>query len=188
MPSRFFRLNENVRAGYWYLGDIESAPGQEVDDPWMFMAGQPIQVQGSLWAPIDAPGKPLDFCLAGVGVVPILHVRLATLFMEMAPDDVQTFPVSIKGQPDQYVILVATKVIHCIDEQASKVQFWDPKHAPPGKEGKYFAVDDMRIDTSKVGNAKVFRTKGWRTALIVSEDLKQALERLKPTGAKFTPV
>ncbi|AKF78988.1 hypothetical protein MFUL124B02_00065 [Myxococcus fulvus 124B02] len=188
MPARFFELNENVQGGNWYLGDIEKAPGQEVDDPWMFRAGRPIQVQGPLSAPINEPGKALDFCLAGVGLAPILHVKLATLFMEMAPDDVQTFPVSIKGQPDQYVILVARKLFRCIDEQASKVQFWDAEFAPPGREGTYYAVDDMRIDTSKVGNAKVFRVEGWDIPLIISADIKEALERLKPTGAKFVPV
>jgi hypothetical protein len=39
-----------------------------------------------------------------------------------------------------------------------------------------------------VGDAKVFRTEGWTLALIVSEDIKQALERIKATGVKFTPV
>jgi hypothetical protein len=34
----------------------------------------------------------------------------------------------------------------------------------------------------------VFRTWGWDLALIVSEDLKQALERQGVTGVKFTEV
>ncbi|MCP3063200.1 hypothetical protein LXT21_30930 [Myxococcus sp. K38C18041901] len=111
MPRvRYFRLNEDVRAGCWYLGNPQDSQGHEVEDPYVF------------------------------------------------------------------IILVATKLIRCIDEQASKVQFWDPKHAPRGKEGTYYAVDDMRIDTSKVGNAKVFRTEDWDIALIVSEDIKEALE------------
>jgi len=46
----------------------------------------------------------------------------------------------------------------------------------------------MRIDTAQVGNAKVFRPWGWSIALIVSEDIKQALERIKATGVKFAPV
>jgi hypothetical protein len=46
----------------------------------------------------------------------------------------------------------------------------------------------MRIDTTKVGNAKVFRTWGWTIALIVSEDVKEALERAGVTGVKFEEV
>jgi hypothetical protein len=49
-------------------------------------------------------------------------------------------------------------------------------------------VDDLRIDPSKVGDAKVFRTEGWDIVLIVSEDIKQALERMKATGVKFKQV
>lgn len=188
MPSRFFRIAESVQAGNWYLGDAEDSRGQEVEDPWMFRAGRPVQVDSPLRVPIDEPGRALDFSLAGVGLAPIVHVKVATLFVELASDDVQTLPVAIKGHPDQYLILVATKRIRCIDEQASKVQFWKPEDGLPAKVGQYYAVDDLRIDPSKVGEAKVFRTEGWTQALIVSEDIKQALERTGATGVKFTSV
>jgi hypothetical protein len=46
----------------------------------------------------------------------------------------------------------------------------------------------MRIDPSKVGDAKVFRTWGWTVALIVSEDIKQALEAESITGTRFVEV
>ncbi len=46
----------------------------------------------------------------------------------------------------------------------------------------------MRIDPSKVGDAKVFRTWGWSIALVVSEDIKDALERTGATGLQFTEV
>ncbi|WP_323383025.1 imm11 family protein [Myxococcus dinghuensis] len=46
----------------------------------------------------------------------------------------------------------------------------------------------MHLDPSRVGQAHVFRVEGWLGPLIVSEDLKQALERLGATGMKFTEV
>ncbi|AEI62828.1 imm11 family protein [Corallococcus macrosporus] len=188
MPTRFFDLAENVQAGSWYLGDPEDERGQEVEDPWLFRAGRPLQVAGPLRIPVDESGQALDFSTAGVGVTPVVHVRVAELFTELAPNDVQFIPVHIQGHPDQYLILVATKLIRCIDDTASKVQRWRPEDGLPTKVGQYYAVDDLRIDPSKVGNAKVFRTEGWDIALIVSEDIKQALERVKATGVKFTPV
>ncbi|NVJ20692.1 MULTISPECIES: imm11 family protein [Myxococcus] len=188
MPTRFFDLAENVQAGSWYLGDPEDERGQEVEDPWSFRAGRPVQIKGPLKIPIDEPGKALDFSTAGVGVTPVVHVRVAEIFKELAPDDVQFIPVSIKGHPDQYLILVATKLIRCIDDAASRVQRWEPEDGLPEKVGQYYAVDDMRIDLGKVGDAKVFRTEGWDIALIVSEDIKKALERAKATGVKFSPV
>lgn len=189
MPNRYFRLTEDMRAGNWDLGDLQDEHGQEVDDPYMFAAGRPIAIQGHLSAPIDEPGRRLDFCTAGLGVAPVVHVRVATLFAELAPDDVQLVPVAIKGHLDMYQVLVATKLIRCIDDNASaEVRYWKPEHGQPERVGDYKSVIGMRIDTSKVGDAKVFRTRGWAVALIVSEDIKAALERERTTGAKFTEV
>jgi hypothetical protein len=188
MTQRFFRLKEDVQApGRWHLDDPTDSRGCEVDDPRDFNAGRPVQVEGSLKVPIQHAGKPLDFTLTALSV-PIIHVKVAELFTELAPNDVQLVPVDIQGYPDQYLILVATKLIRCIDEKASKVQFWMPEDGLPEKVGQYYAVDDLRIDPTKPGDTQMFRTEGWPLALIVSEDIKQALERVKATGVKFTQV
>ncbi|MBN8228618.1 hypothetical protein JYK02_13985 [Corallococcus macrosporus] len=191
MTARYFRLSEDVYApGRWYLGDPVNEVSVEVEDPWMFSAGRPIQAPGSLRFPIDELGKPLDYSEAGIGGTPIIHVKLATVFAELAPDDVQLFAVDIPGHPEQFSMLVATRLIRCIDDKASReVEYWDPiKHQQPEKAGQYASVAGMRIDPSKVGGAKVFRTWGWKVALIVSEDLKTALERTGGTGMSFTEV
>ena len=94
----------------------------------------------------------------------------------------------VEGHPEQYLTLVATKLIRCIDEKASQVQLWRPEDGLPEKVGKYYSVDGMRVDKSKIGNAKVLRTEGWDIALIVSEDIKDALERIGATGTRFTEV
>ncbi|NVJ23200.1 hypothetical protein HUW62_18420 [Myxococcus sp. AM011] len=189
MTVRYFRLTEDMQAGTWDLGDLQDEHGQEVGDPYVFAAGRPIATKGRLSVPIDEPGRRLDFCTAGLGVAPVLHVRVATLFAELARDDVQLVPVAIKGHLDMYQVLVATKLIRCIDDHASaEVRYWKPEHGQPERVGDYKSVIGMRIDTSKLGDTKVFRTQGWTVALIVSEDIKLALERERTTGAKFTEV
>ncbi|NTX14450.1 hypothetical protein HUA74_26430 [Myxococcus sp. CA051A] len=186
---RYFRLSESVQAGNWYLGDPFDGQGQELEDIWEFTEGRPVQTEGRLTLPIIEPGRRLDFNTAGAGVTPIVHVRVASMFAELAPDDVQLIPVDIKGYPEQYVMLVATKLVRCIDDKASKeVQYWMPEDERPEKVGHFRGVIDMRIDHAKVGAAKVFRTWGWSVALIVSEDIKVALEGAKVTGAKFEEV
>ncbi|MFP2908334.1 imm11 family protein [Pyxidicoccus sp. 3LFB2] len=189
MPKRYFRLQEDMQAGNWNLGDPLDEQGHEVSDPYLFTAGRPISVKGRLTIPVDERGRRLDFCTAGIGAAPIVHVRVATLFAELAPDDVQFIPVDIQGHPDQYLILVATKRVRCIDDTASEeVRYWKPEHGQPERIGDYKSVMGLRIDASKVGDAKVFRTEGWDIALIVSEDIKQALERVKATGVEFMRV
>ncbi|MDY7227185.1 imm11 family protein [Hyalangium rubrum] len=187
MRRRFFELHDDVEApGRWHLATPVDSHGRKLDD-WQFTNGRPSRITGRLKVPIEVEGRPLDFSEAGLGVA-ILHVRAATLFAELAPDDVQLLPVDIEGQSDQYQLLVATRLIRCIDEAASKVRLWTPEHGVPEMVGQYLGLDHLRIDAARVGTAKVFRPEGWDVALIVSEDLKEALERQGTTGTRFQEV
>ncbi|MCE9668560.1 hypothetical protein LY474_12125 [Myxococcus stipitatus] len=188
-PPRYFRLKPEMQAGNWYLGDPVDETGHEVEDIWAFTEGRPIQPAGRLTFPVREPGRRLDYSTAGVGRAPIVHVRVATLFAELAPDDVQWVPVDIEDTPEQYLLLVATKLIRCIDNAASReVQVWGPEDGRPEKVGQYRSVAGMRIDRTLVGGAQVFRTWGWEIALVVSEPIKRALEAAKATGAGFEEV
>ncbi|MCK8503636.1 imm11 family protein [Myxococcus fulvus] len=187
--SRYFSLAENVQAGSWYLGVPLDERGQEPDDLWEFTSGRPATTHGRLTLPIQEAGRRRDFSLAGVSMTPVVHVRVAALFAELAPEDVQLLPANIAGCPDEYLVLVATKLVRCIDDAATEdVLYWKPEDERPDMLGQYRSVFGMRIDPSRVGDAKVFRTWGWPVALIVSEDIKVALERANITGAEFEEV
>lgn len=187
MPKRFFELCDDVEVPHrWHLDTPVDSQGRKVND-WEFKKGMPVNIGGRLRIPIEITGRPLDFTEAGV-MVPVVHVKVASVLKELAPNDVQFIPVDVEGQPDQYLILVATRLIRCIDENASKVQFWRPEDGLPDMVGKYYAVDNLHIDEAKTGDAKVFRLEGWEVALIVSGDIKEALERLGVTGVKFQEV
>jgi hypothetical protein len=187
MSQRFFQLSDDVSVpGRWHLNTPTDDQGHEEDER-RFNKGRAVEVTRRLKLPIEHAGKPLDFTEANLKV-PVVHVRVASIFAELAPDDVQLIPVDIEGQPDQYLLLVATRLVRCIDEQASKVQFWKPEDGLPHKVGKYYAVDDLHIDKSKVGTAKVFRLEGWAGTLVIAEDIKTAMERIGATGAKFEEV
>jgi anthranilate phosphoribosyltransferase len=65
---------------------------------------------------------------------------------------------------------------------------WKAEDGRPEKVGEYRYVHGMRIDPTRVGDARIFRTWGWRIALVVSEDLKRAIEEAGLTGARFVEV
>jgi hypothetical protein len=46
----------------------------------------------------------------------------------------------------------------------------------------------MHIDKSKVEDAQVFCPEGWQVVLIVSEQIKDAMERLGATGLRLEEV
>ena len=166
MSQRFFRLADDVYVPRrWHLSTPNDSQGRKVHD-WDFTRGAPVHMEGRLKVPIKISGKPLDFSEAGLGI-PVVHVKVASMLAERASADVQFIPADIEGQPDQYLILVATRLIRCIDEEASEVSFWKPEHGVPEKVGQYMGVDRLRID---------------------SEEIKDALERMGTTGTRFEEV
>jgi hypothetical protein len=189
MSRRYFRLLDDVSyPGRWDLGIPQDARGNEVVDPWMFREGSPVQVTTPLVIPVEQPGLPLDFSLAGFST-PVLRGPVATVFSIGAPADVQLVPARVQGRSEPYFILIATRLIRCIDDAASdEVIRWTPQDGRPDRVGQYRDIDGLRIDPTQVGDARVFRTWGWSIALIISEELKQSLERIHATGVRFTPV
>lgn len=190
MPMRYFELLDDVDfPGRWELGDPTDENGREVSNPWMFRKGEPVDVEGRLKVPLDRSGIPLDFSTAGIGLAPVVHARMASILTQLASDDVQLFPVKVASESEPYFLVNVVRTVRCIDDEASEeVRYWKPEDGRPEKVGKYRAVSGMRIDPTKVGDAKVFRTWGWTVALIVSEDIKDALERAGVTGVKFSEV
>lgn len=68
------------------------------------------------------------------------------------------------------------------------MRYFTPEDEQPERVGEYRLVSGMRIDPTKVGDAHIFRPWGYNVALIVSEDLKNAMEAVGITGTKFEPV
>jgi len=187
MSRHFFELYDDLYIPHrWQLKNPIDSQGQEVND-WDFRLGTPVRIHGRLKILVEQEGECLDFSETD-SRIPVVHVRVAALFSELAPADVQLIPVDIEGQQDQYLILVATRRIRCIDEKASRVRLWTHEDGVPEMVGQYRDVRDMRIDRVKVGDAKLFRPEGWEGTLIVSGDIKEALQRMGATGVKFKGV
>lgn len=187
MPRRFFRLSDDVNIPHrWHLAMPRDRQGLKVDDG-QFRLGIPVSALERLRIPSEIAGKPLDYTEAGI-MIPVVHVRVAAMFSEFAPEDVQLLPVEVEGQPDQYLILVAVRLIRCIDETASRIRLWTHEDGLPDMVGRYASVRDLRIHKTLVGSAQVFRCEGWTGPLIVSGEIKDALERMGATGTRFEEV
>ena len=111
LPKRYFKLSPDMTVpGRWSLGMIADPQGRELDNPWIFNKGRPIAHLGPLTIPMSVPGRALDLSYGGIAT-PVVHVRVASLLAELAPEDVQILPVELQGQPEQFCILVATRLI-----------------------------------------------------------------------------
>lgn len=189
MKRHFYDVELDVYVpGRWYLAEPTDLSGQEIPDVWIFDGGRPVDDPGPLRVPIDYPGRPLDYTTAGVSG-PVLSARAASVLRELAPRDVQLFPVEVEGETEPYFLLNVVKTVRCIDDVASgEVRRYTPEDNRPDRVGEYRAVHSLRIDPSKVGDERVFRPWGWHPALIVDAGIKEALERTGFVGPLFDPV
>lgn len=189
MTQRYFELKDEMESpDRWLLGDPLDEQGNEVRTR-QFMSGEPTYVDGRLRVPVYHPGKPLDFSTVDTGGFPVVTEKVARVLAELAPGDVQLFPVDVESRAETYFLVNVTRLVKCIDDEACvEVLYWQPEDGRPEKVGQYRDVYGMRIDPSKVADARIFRPWGWRVALIVAEDVKEALERTGATGLDFREV
>lgn len=190
MVKRYFDLKLDVYVkGRWYLGEPVDLSCRQIEDIWQFIDGRRVVDPGPLRIPIYRSGIPLDIEFAGAGQAPILSERAASVFREMAPNDVQLFPVEVEGQTEPYHLLNVARTVRCIDDAAcEEARLYTPDDDMPDKLGQYHVVSGLRIDKSKVGDERVFRLWGWSSPIIVDAEIKGALERTGIKGGRFDEV
>ncbi|NPD27777.1 imm11 family protein [Corallococcus exiguus] len=173
----------------WCLDTPVPMDGGSLEEPWMFVEGRPVIDPGPLkTTPFHVDTK-RTFSVANAGRTPIANEQAASVFRELAPDDVQLFPIEIEGTPERYYVVNANRRFKCIDEaNCREVQIYPPDGAVPERVGEYRSISGLRIDTSKIEDARVFRPMGWELALIVSEEVKEGIERVGNTGVFFNRV
>lgn len=155
----------------------------------MFGEGRLLPDPGPVKAPVRNQGERRTFMFAGVESVPIINEEVANVFRMLAPDDVQLFPVTVGGESERYFIVNASKTIDCIDEaNCREVHRYDQDDPEPARRGAYRWIYGLRIDPAKAEGARVFRLKRFTHALIVSEEVKAALERVGNLGVDFERV
>lgn len=186
--SRYFELTDDMDFPQrWHLRTPVTEHGGKVD-PWLFFDGQRLELQGQIRFPVKPAGYPFDFTLASFSI-PVVNRRGVEVFERLGLQEVQFLPAQVEGYAEPSFILNTLRVIRCIDDaRCGEARHWMPEDGQPEKVGQYHVVSGLRIDPTKVGTTHIFRTWGWTVALIVSEELKQALEQAGLTGPVFTEV
>jgi hypothetical protein len=172
----------------WVLAEPIDEHGEELD-PWRFFSGHPVELSGTPRISLAAPGRALDFSFTTLSI-PIIHGRLVPLFERLGlQQQIQFFPVELVGRTEPYFIINVLRILRCIDDaRCERVDYWRPEDGAPDRLGDYRLVRGLRIDANQVGDADIFRPKGWSSVLLVSQRLKQALEEHQVGGIRFTEV
>ena len=180
--NKYYELDDDLHVkGRWQL----AGPVDDEDrDDREFSYGQAIKLRGPLMARIHTSGLALDFTHT-VSMVPVLSQRMAEAIRPLIDNHAQMFPVYIPGYRG-FEVLNTIMLIPCLDEHLSEFTKWTAEDGRPDKIGDYQMVTRLRIDAHRVPrNLHVFRVKGWKIALIVSQAFVDAILPLNPTGVKL---
>jgi hypothetical protein len=197
---RFFRWTHDSGADeaapsrlLWYL-DIQMI---ELE-PWDLMAGRRIEnwnldttayYEGEV-AHIDFPFTDND--------LPVYSPRLKLLMERLAVTEIQYLPLRVAHQDRRsevsgYYLANYLRLIDCLDRKRSEYQVWTRDNLPfwekrPRMLGTFRDVTKAVLDTTKIGDVRVFRVWGWDVMVVVGGDVKQAIEEAGMTGCRFTEI
>jgi len=184
---RFFRLDDDVHVpGRWHIGDVRASSDPVPD----LLSTRRLPADIALSAPVSHRGRALDFCLTSFAV-PVAKRALADVIKAAAGvADFQVVPIIIVGQPvDGFAIPHCLRTVECLDETRADFTKWTSEDDRAERVGQYRMVVDLAIDTKKVPpDVHFFRVWGWEVALIVSQAIKEVMERTGCLGAKFYEV
>ncbi len=180
---RYFRLLDDMSMRMrhrWHVGEVFLPDGTE----WLTNG---IRLNGAepLRADVYHIGIVLDFCHTTFGA-PIATESLAEAISFIVGADVQCIPITISGQTGR-IVLNAIRAIRCIDESRSEFEkFKVDDDVRPDLAGQYSSVPKLVLDRQAIPpDAHFFRIEHWEVVLVVSEVVKDAMERVGCYGAEF---
>ncbi|MEJ7764251.1 MAG: suppressor of fused domain protein [Acidimicrobiales bacterium] len=184
--------------GGWYLGapivDPSSAPPGSVWettengarlDPKIFCRGERVELSARPVVPIERRGKPRD-CHFGSFDMLVVSQRVGALVETLAPGDVQRIPVDVEGVAEPYEILNVVAVLDRIDPERTAGQRWPDDH--PHNAGRWRAVYELVLRAEDLGGPRIFRLSGWSVGVVVTEEIKRALQNARVSGIRFVPI
>lgn len=181
---KYFELFDDVSVpNRWHLGVVTLADGTEP----RLISGAPLDPESDVAIPISRPGRALDFSLTSYAV-PVANRSVAVAIASIAGSDLQIVPAEISGH-ERMVVLNVLRVVKCLDEIESEFIKWTKQDHRADLAGQYRQVTKLVLDLDAIPpDAHIFRIEGWVVGLIVSEQVRHAMERVGCVGAKFIDV
>lgn len=165
----------------WHIGRIRLPDGTVA----FLNLGTPMEDSRQLHADVTHVGQALEYCRTSFNV-PIATTAVAEAIRSVAGSDVQCLPLTISGQRSM-MALNAVRVVRCVDDIRSECDKWTEKDGRPDKLGQYRYISKLVLNKRAIPpDAHFFRLSDWLVCLIVSEAVKDAMERVGCFGAKFT--
>lgn len=169
----------------WYLKYPIDSAGHDVDAR-SFTYGKKYEGGSALHIPVRQEGVKVDFNMADFDM-PVVNGRARRVFAEYAGDDIQFVPVQIEGLEDPFWIMNVLRENGRVDAERSEFTKWKADDGRPDKVDQYRMITRLKITSLGVED-HIFRLRGWKVALVVSDMLVAALEKSGVTGISFEKI
>ncbi|MDZ4818341.1 MAG: hypothetical protein SGJ20_05145 [Planctomycetota bacterium] len=136
---------------------------------------------------VFAKGKPVSLHLGERNML-IAEPAIGERLQQLAPNDIERFPVTVGENSDGYEIINVIQLKRCIDDELSGA-VWEPdgRESLDGRSYQRFE-EGLHIDPSLTDGAQIFRLTGTPTDIFITEPIKLALEKFPNLGVMFREV
>ncbi len=182
---RFFQITESSDEHAW---SITVPPSQFTDQKtvWSFSEGRHLAITEAIQIEVGS-GLHTDFVLTGFSI-PIVSDSFREVVEEVCPDEVQFYPTKGCNLGRMWVMNVLSSV-ECIDYEQSEIRLCTNNgRAFRKRYGKPEMITRLCIVSSSVQGHKMFRVQDWRTAIVVNNEVKDAIRNSGIKGVGFIEV
>lgn len=184
--NKFYRILVDPNAtARWYLKAPVDQQGREIDAR-LFTRGVPFGSSSPLCVPLRRQGEEVDINFADFDMLVVSRKIIDGIASDFDLE-VQRIPAEISGRID-YEIVNPLASISCIDEGESDYIKWTGNDGRPEKTGQFRMVTKLKIKKNLPTESHLFRVAEWPVALLVSEALKESIERRHASGVMFSAV
>jgi hypothetical protein len=211
VTHQYYELEDDVFIkGRWYLNGLFDGNGVELEARVLRYGNQidagpplllprwnsldlietqsPLTISRQRMDDISKATMPIEFTFAGHDV-PVVTKSVAQLMASICPSDIQRFPVMVEGSQQEYEIINVVSLLPCIDKARSDIElWWTTEDNRPDKIGDPKSIRKLVIDPHNAVGHHIFRPVGWKSILVVSDLLKDALLQESVRGVRFKSV
>lgn len=153
-----------------------------------FGSGIPIGDRMAIEVTVCHSGRALDYELTSTGAS-VLSERLRDIISRVCSDQVEFVPIEVIGELGRRFVLNALHIVRCIDETKSSVRYCGEEQKLIDPKRRIESIWNMHLLLESIAHLHIFRPIDWPVALIVSDDLRQAILKAGDiTGMRFVPV
>jgi hypothetical protein len=167
------------KKNYWFLSKLKNSNGEIIDE-MQFQRCLKLNIENDLFYQVEIDGERPLFFFAGANTAPVIGVVIKQEFDKLMMDSVQYIPVGVHGYDEKYYILNIIKDYDCMDKDKSKYDLFSLPNIPTPMMMMY----DLYIRQNDE-YPPIFRIKDYGTAVIISQKIKDILEKYKVDGINY---